>query len=63
MVDTKQIIKLLVETSLPYGEIAKKCNCSYSNVNYWAKRIKKSDLEVQKRSRGKKALSIEEIIK
>lgn len=57
---TKEIIRLLRETDLPYSEIAKQCDCTVGGVNYWVKRIKASNLDIKPRKTGRKALVITE---
>lgn len=59
---TKKIIKLLLDTTKSYREIAEECECSLATVNYWVKRIKASDLKLPERKVGKRALSIKDIL-
>jgi DNA-directed RNA polymerase specialized sigma24 family protein len=63
MANTKEIIRLLVETDIPYKEIAEKCDCTVGGVNYWVKRIKNSDITMMPRKNGgRKPLSIKELL-
>ena len=58
----KKIIDLLLNSKKSYKEIAQECECSLGTINYWVKRIKKSDIKLPPRKKGFKALSIKELL-